>query len=302
MAMTGPATSRMAAREASLGESPSSMWRSTASTTMIASSTTSPMASTRPNSDRVLIENPRSGKTANVPISETGTARAGMSVALHPWRKTKTTRMTRARASARVIEDFMDAFVDRPRRIEGDCILEIGGKALLSLIHQLFDRLHGGEGVRAGHLVNGHHPGRPAVDPAPDVVHLGAQLDAGHVLQPHYRAVGIGAEDDGAEFLRRNEAALGLDGVGKFLPRRDRLAADLPRRIDRVLFLHRAYDIGDGNPQLAERVRIDPDADGVVPSAEHRDLGHAGRSQKLVDDVYIGVVCEKGRIVSPPGE
>ncbi len=58
-ATTGLDTSRMAWNAASRGAMPSSMWRSTASTTTMASSTTSPMASTMPKSDSVLMENPR---------------------------------------------------------------------------------------------------------------------------------------------------------------------------------------------------------------------------------------------------
>ena len=77
----------MALRLASRGDMPSSMWCSTASTTTIASSTTRPIASTRPNSDRVLIEKPSNGNTANVATSETGTARSGIKVARHPCRK-----------------------------------------------------------------------------------------------------------------------------------------------------------------------------------------------------------------------
>ena len=56
IATIGPETSLMALCAASSGESPSSMWRSTFSTTTMASSTTMPMASTRPNSVRTLIE------------------------------------------------------------------------------------------------------------------------------------------------------------------------------------------------------------------------------------------------------
>ena len=99
MAMTGPETSSMAFRVASLGDIPCSMWCSTASTTTMASSTTSPMASTSPKSESVLMENPRRGKNTKVPTSETGTARSGMSVARQPCRKMKTTMMTRIRAS-----------------------------------------------------------------------------------------------------------------------------------------------------------------------------------------------------------
>ena len=87
MAMTGPATSSMALTEASRGDSPSSMWRSTASTTTIASSTTKPMARIRPNKESVLTENPSIGKTMNVPINETGTAARGMRAGRQPCRK-----------------------------------------------------------------------------------------------------------------------------------------------------------------------------------------------------------------------
>ena len=51
---------------------PSSISRSTFSTTTIASSTTRPIASTSPNSVSVLIEKPSALITAKVPISETG--------------------------------------------------------------------------------------------------------------------------------------------------------------------------------------------------------------------------------------
>ncbi len=102
MAMTGPETSSIALSVASLGDMPCSMWCSTASTTTMASSTTRPMASTSPNSDRVLMEKPNSGKSTKVPTSDTGTASSGISVARQPCRKMKTTRMTRTSASIRV--------------------------------------------------------------------------------------------------------------------------------------------------------------------------------------------------------
>ena len=102
VAMTGPVTSSIAFSAASRGDIPCSMWCSTASTTTIASSTTMPIASTRPNSERVLIEKPSSGKTAKVPTSETGTASIGMSVARQFCRNTNTTRRTSTIASKSV--------------------------------------------------------------------------------------------------------------------------------------------------------------------------------------------------------
>ncbi len=102
IATTGPETSFIAWSVAARGAIPSSMWCSTASTTTIASSTTRPIASTRPNSDSALIEKPSSGKSAKVPISDTGTAISGISVARQFCRKRKTTRITSTIASASV--------------------------------------------------------------------------------------------------------------------------------------------------------------------------------------------------------
>ena len=56
IATIGPETSCIALTVASCALMPSSMWRSAFSTTTIASSTTMPIASTRPNSVSVLIE------------------------------------------------------------------------------------------------------------------------------------------------------------------------------------------------------------------------------------------------------
>src|SRR5215213_8242848 len=81
IAITGAVTSSIAFRDASLGDNPSANQRSTFSTTTIASSTTIPIASTSPNNERLLSEKPSSASTANVPISDTGTAIMGISVA-----------------------------------------------------------------------------------------------------------------------------------------------------------------------------------------------------------------------------
>jgi hypothetical protein len=99
MAMIGPDTSSIALRVAAIGDSPSSMCRSTFSTTTMASSTTMPMERTRPKSDSVFSEKPSPSITAKVPTSDTGTATSGMIEARHVCRKTITTTTTRRTAS-----------------------------------------------------------------------------------------------------------------------------------------------------------------------------------------------------------
>ena len=74
----------------------------TASTTTMASSTTSPIASTSANSVRVLMENPSARKAEKAPIRDTGTASIGMSVARQLSRKMKTTSSTSNPASSSV--------------------------------------------------------------------------------------------------------------------------------------------------------------------------------------------------------
>ena len=102
MAMMGPVTSRMALSVASRGERPASMLRSTFSTTTMASSTTMPMASTRPNSERLLIEKPNSSIAPKVPTMEIGTASSGMIEARQVCRNRITTSTTSSTASSSV--------------------------------------------------------------------------------------------------------------------------------------------------------------------------------------------------------
>ena len=64
-----------------------SMFRSTFSTTTMASSTTIPMARTMPKSVRRLIEKPSAAMPLNVPMRATKIAVVQMTVARKLWRK-----------------------------------------------------------------------------------------------------------------------------------------------------------------------------------------------------------------------
>ena len=99
MAISAPPTSSMVLCAAALGDMPWVRYRSTFSTTTIASSTTMPIASTRPNSDSVLKEMPTADITANEPISDTGIAIRGMIAARQVCRKRITTITTSSSAS-----------------------------------------------------------------------------------------------------------------------------------------------------------------------------------------------------------
>ena len=78
----------------------------TASTTTMASSTTTPMARTRAKRVMRLMESPNMSMKKKVPIRETGTARVGIRVERQSPRKRKTTSATRTKASKRVWRTF----------------------------------------------------------------------------------------------------------------------------------------------------------------------------------------------------
>src|SRR5215831_12417314 len=96
--ISAPPTSSIVRWAASNGDIPECILRSTFSTTTIASSTTIPTASTRPNSDRLFSDIPNIASTAKVPISDTGIAMQGMIVARQFCKNTNTTPTTKSMA------------------------------------------------------------------------------------------------------------------------------------------------------------------------------------------------------------
>ena len=104
MAMIGPVISSIARMVAVRESSPVAIRRSMFSSTTIASSTTIPIASTRPKSVRLFRLNPSTAMAANVPIRETGTSIIGSTIVRQSWRNTRTTRPTRRTASRSVLK------------------------------------------------------------------------------------------------------------------------------------------------------------------------------------------------------
>ena len=117
------------------------MLRSTFSTTTIASSTTMPIASTKPNSDRLFSVKPNAAMKKKVPTSDTGMATSGMIAARQVCRKTITTRTTSTMASPIVsITASTDCWINCVG-IEENVVLDAGGKPLRKLFHQRPDGL-----------------------------------------------------------------------------------------------------------------------------------------------------------------
>ena len=88
------------------------MWRLTFSITTIASSTTTPTASTRANSERRLIVIPKALRAKNVPTKETGIVAQGTRVAI-PSPKNRNIIITTINAVKRIVNStsFIDSWI-----------------------------------------------------------------------------------------------------------------------------------------------------------------------------------------------
>src|SRR6516164_4588971 len=147
--ISAPPTSSIVRWAASKGDMPSRMLRSTFSTTTMASSTTMPTASTKPNRDRLLSDIPKAARIVNVPTRETGIATTGMMVARQLCRKRYTTPITRRMAP----------------------------KILLQLLHRRQDLMIDGERIGAGLGINEQRRRIAAVHIGRAAVIRGADLD-----------------------------------------------------------------------------------------------------------------------------
>ena len=163
------------------------MLRSTFSTTTIASSTTMPIASTSPNSDRLFSVNPNIAMKKKVPISDTGIATSGMIAARQVCRNRMMTSTTRSDGLQDRLLDRIDRLLDELGRIVDDVVLDPGREPLRQLVHRPDDALRRGQRIRAGPLEHRERDRRIAIEIGVRPVVLRGELDPRHVLEAHHR-------------------------------------------------------------------------------------------------------------------
>ena len=99
----------------------------------MASSTTMPIASTRPNSEMLFRLKPSAAMTAKVPTMATGTATSGMSTARQFCRNTSTTTADQHDGLEQRLHHVGDRLADERRGVVGDGVVDAVGKARLEL-------------------------------------------------------------------------------------------------------------------------------------------------------------------------
>ena len=176
------------------------------------------------------------------------------------------------------LDQRMDHLLDRQpherRGVERIDDLHVGREALGDRLDLGLDRIDGVKRVGTRRKPDAKARRRLAVVERVEAVVFGAQLDPCHVTQANHCAVRVGLQADRAEFLRRLKARLYRDGRVQHLLLGRGLRADLAGGDLRVLRLHRARHVGDGELIIVELERIDPDAHRIL-RAEDLQLANA---------------------------
>ena len=223
---------------------------------------------------------------------DTGTATSGIRVvrSLPRNRKTTIATSTKAMTSVRTTSSMVER--DEHRGIPEYLVCEVVGKALLQLVHDLAHLARHVDGVGAGRLVDADRRRRRAVEAAIALLGLGTEIDARHVLDPHDRAVGVGAHDDVVELVGPRQPSLGLDGELELLALRRRCRTDATERRLDVLALHGRDDVGRRQVEGGQPIGIEPQPQRIVERPEQGRLADAADARQWIDDVDGGVVVE----------
>ena len=141
------------------------------------------------------------GKTANVPISETGTANDGNQRGTRVLQKNKHHENDQQHRLEQRGDDLPDPFLNRQRRIQRDQVFHVIGEICGHFLHHGFDLRCNFKTICTRQLVDRQDRCRTAVQTTGRIVGLCAKLDPRNILHPHLRPIRVGADNHVAEFF-----------------------------------------------------------------------------------------------------
>ena len=280
----------MASIEACGPVMPLSMLWAAPSTTMMASSTTMPIASTIANKvakvDREA-KRPHGGEGADDRHRHRGRRHQHGAPVLQEHQDDD--EHQDGGFEQRLV-DLVDRGLDEHRGVEGDRIGQAGREVLLERRHALRHLVGDVERVGAGREEDRKARGRLVVELEVLAVGLRPELDPADVADARQLAVRAGLDHDVGELGGGVEAAGDVERVLERHVGRRRRRADLPRGDLHVLLLEGVGDVRHRQPARLHLLRIKPDAHGVFASAEYGDVADAGQSRNLVLEIDRRVV------------
>ena len=235
----------------------------------MASSTTKPSASVSASRLTLSSEKPNMAMPANVPMMDSGSARAGMKVARQVRRNARMTRMTSTAVSISVsCTSCTESRIDY-RAVAQHAERDGRRQQPLELRDRLVDGVGDRHRIGIGLALHGKDDRARAVELGARLVVLDEVLDAGDVLQPHRRAVAPG-HDQRLEEGGGRLGALDLQDVELLL------GADAADRRDGRLRRHGLPDLLHRDAARRQRIEVVLDAHRALLRTLDVDLGDAG--------------------------
>ena len=154
----------------------------------------------------MLIEKPSATKALKAPISDTGTAIIGISVARQLSRKMNTTSSTSTAGADQSDHHFVHGLGHEQRGVERHGVVNARRKGRRQRIHGLAHAACHVERIGIGQLIDADDHAGQAVDLGGTRIVGGGQFDARDVLQVHDGAIGTGAHHDGRVLLAASTA------------------------------------------------------------------------------------------------
>ena len=192
----------------------------------------------------------------------------------------------------------MDGHLNEPGRVIGDVPGHPGGKALRQPLHLISDALDGGERISLRGEEGQDKRGRPAFEPAFQVIGLGAQLHPRHIFHAHHGPIRQGPDDHVLEFLHLGHPAARDHGEGQLGSLGCRLPPDRAGGKVAVLLVDDIRDIGRRDVELRHADRIKNEPHAVVLRAEHEGIAHSGQQLETVHHAEDGVIGQIELVVA----
>ena len=200
-----------------------------------------------------------------------------------------TTRTTRTIASSSVWTTSIHRLLDEFGGIVDDRVIDAGREILLEPLHLLLDGFGRLQGVRAGTLKDAERRRNVVVEIGVERIILRAEFDARDIAQMNL-AVGVGADDDVAELLRRAEPSQSLHRKLEGARRGRRRLIDRARGDLQIGAAQRGDDVARRQIARLDFRRIEPDAHRIVSRAKEARVADAV-------DSGDGVLHVKRRVV-----
>ncbi len=189
VAMIGLVTSRIACCAAAMGARPRAMLRSTFSTTTIASSTTMPIASTRPNSDSAFSEKPNEMHHRERADERHGHGRERNHRRAPGLQEQHDHEHDEQQRFEQRVHDGVDRLAHEHRRVVDDVVVDALRKVLRELRHLRAHLVRDVDRVAAGPLIDRDRGRGLVVEQRAQRVGARAELDARDVAESRDLAV-----------------------------------------------------------------------------------------------------------------